>query len=382
MNINYITISIFVIISIMIAGCAGESAAENERLKLDPAKFQTELDGKTTDLFKLENDNGIEIYITNYGGRIVSWLVPDRDGIRADIVLGYDSIEGYLNSNEVFFGALIGRYGNRIADGKFELDGMEYMLAINNPPNHLHGGPNGFHNVVWDAQQISDQQLRLQYFSEDGEEGYPGNLQIQVDYLLNDENELLIDYTAETDQKTVLNLTSHAFFNLTGAGSGTINNHELMLNAEHYTPVDSTLIPTGEIATVSGTPFDFRSSKAIGLDLDQDHEQLAYGAGYDHNFVLTKENQGSPELAATVYDPGSGRVMEVLTTEPGIQFYGGNFLNGSDVGKEGVPYESRSAFCLETQHYPDSPNQSGFPSTVLEPGETYHTVTVYRFSAR
>lgn len=381
MNNKIITIIIIVAVSLMVAGCASEST-ENGNLKLDPMNFQTEIDGKTTDLFKLENDNGIEIYITNYGGRIVSWLVPDRDGIRADIVLGYDSIEGYLNSNEVYFGALIGRFGNRIADGKFELDGVEYTLAINNPPNHLHGGPNGFHNVIWDAQQISDQQLRLNYISADGEEGYPGNLQIQVDYSLNNDNELMIDYTAATDQKTVLNLTNHAFFNLAGAGSGTVNHHELMVIADHYTPVDPTLIPTGEIVPVSGTPFDFRSAKTIGRDLDQDHEQLTFGVGYDHNFVLNRENLGSLELAARVYEPKSGRVMEVLTTEPGLQFYGGNFLNGSDVGKEGVPYEFRSAFCLETQHFPDSPNQPGFPSTALEAGETYHTVTVYRFSTR
>lgn len=381
MNNRIISIIIIVAVSLMIAGCASESA-ENGNLKLDPMNFQTEINGKTTDLFKLENDNGIEIYITNYGGRIVSWLVPDRDGNSADIVLGYDSIEGYLNSNEVYFGALIGRFGNRIADGKFELDGVAYTMAINNPPNHLHGGPNGFHNVVWDAQQISDQQLRLNYISADGEEGYPGILQIQVDYSLNNDNELMIDYTAATDQKTVINLTSHAFFNLAGAGSGTVNNHELMVSADQYTPVDSTLIPTGEIVSVSGTPFDFRSAKTIGHDLDQYHEQLHYGMGYDHNFVLNKENRGSLELAARVYEPESGRVMEVLTTEPGLQFYGGNFLNGSDVGKEGVPYEFRSAFCLETQHYPDSPNQPDFPSTVLEAGETYHTVTVYRFSTR
>ena len=382
MNNRIPVISLVSAISLMIAGCASERADENDNVKLDPMNFQTEINGKSTDLFKLENDNGMVVYITNYGGRIVRWLVPDRDGESDDIVLGYDTIEGYQNSNEVYFGALIGRYGNRIADGKFELDGVEYTLARNNPPNHLHGGPNGFHNVVWDAQLISDQQLRLQYFSSDGEEGYPGNLQIQVDYSLNDENELMIDYTATTDQKTVINLTNHAFFNLAGAASGTVNNHELMVNADEYTPVDSTLIPTGEIATVSDTPFDFRSAKTIGRDLDQDHEQLIFGTGYDHNFVLNKESPGSLELAARVYEPESGRVMEILTTEPGLQFYGGNFLNGADVGKEGVPYEFRSAFCLETQHYPDSPNQPDFPSNVLEPGETYHTVTVYRFITR
>ncbi len=370
------------IVSLMNVGSINKITDDNENSNLDPMNFQTEINGKATDLFKLTNDNGIEIYITNYGGRIVSWLVPDRDGKIADIILGYDSIEGYLNSNEVYFGSLIGRYGNRIAEGTFELDGTEYKLATNNPPNHLHGGPNGFHNVVWDANKISDKQLRLQYLSKDGEEGYPGNLHVQVHYILNNDNELIIDYTAITDQKTVVNLTNHAFFNLAGAGSGTINNHELMINAEHYTPVDSTLIPTGEVAPVSGTPFDFRSGKTIGRDLNVDNPQLGYGMGYDHNFVLSKENQGALELAARVYEPESGRVMEVLTTEPGIQFYGGNFLNGSDAGKEKVPYEFQSAFCLETQHFPDSPNQPDFPSTILEPDDIYHTVSVYRFSTQ
>ena len=378
-KLNILALSLFTVI---LLGCVNERPSVNNNLTLDPMNFQTEINGKSTDLFKLENDNGIEVYITNYGGRIVSWLVPDRDGNRDDIVLGYDSIEGYLNSNEVYFGSLIGRYGNRIAEGKFDLDGVEYTLATNNPPNHLHGGPNGFHNVVWDARQISDKHLRLQYFSEDGEEGYPGNLLVQVHYILNNDNELRIDYTAVTDQKTVVNLTNHAFFNLAGAASGTVNGHELMINAEHFTPVDSTLIPTGEITPVAGTPFDFTSAKPIGRDLEQDNEQLDFGMGYDHNFVLSKETPGALELAARVVEPESGRVMEVLTTEPGIQLYGGNFLDGSDVGKEGKPYEFRTAFCLETQHFPDSPNQPDFPTTVLEPNEIYHTVTVYRFDSR
>ena len=375
-NLKFITLSLFTVI---LWGCDDERIMENNNLNLDAMAFQTEIDGKQTDLFKLENSQGMKIYITNYGGRIVSWNVPDRSGEMADIVLGYDSIEGYLNSNEVYYGALIGRYGNRIANGRFELNGKEYRLDINNPPNHLHGGPKGFHNVVWDAKQIDDKHLRLQYFSENGEEGYPGNLQVQVQYMLNDNNELKIDYTATTDEKTIVNLTNHAFFNLAGAASGTINNHELMVNADHYTPVDSTLIPIGEIEAVEGTPFDFTSSKAIGADLEAENEQLSYGLGYDHNFVLRKEQPGALELAARVYEPGSGRVMEVLTTEPGIQFYGGNFLNGSDIGKEGKPYEFRTAFCLETQHFPDSPNQPNFPSTTLEANEIYHSVSVYRF---
>lgn len=371
------------LISLALLGCEREGPVEtNNHQTLDPMAFQTDIDGKMTDLFKLENDKGMEIYITNYGGRIVSWLVPDRQGTLSDIVLGYDSIEGFLDSNEIYFGALIGRYGNRIADGLFELDGTEYSLATNNPPNHLHGGPGGFHNVVWDAQQISDKHLRLEYFSEDGEEGYPGNLKVQVHYILNNDNELMIDYTAVSDQKTVVNLTNHAFFNLGGAASGTINNHELMINADQYTPVDSTLIPTGEITPVNGTPFDFTSSKPIGADLEEDHEQLEHGLGYDHNFVLNRETDDRLELSARVYEPESGRVMEILTTEPGLQFYGGNFLDGSDVGREGQPYEFRTAFCLEPQHFPDSPNQPDFPSTVMDAGEIYHTVSVYRFSTQ
>lgn len=342
--------------------------------------FETEINGKETDLFKLENDQGMEIYITNYGGRIVSWLVPDRQGQLDDIVLGYDSIDGFLNSNEVYFGALIGRHGNRIAQGSFELDGREYSLATNNPPNHLHGGPEGFHNVVWDAQQISEKHLRLEYYSVDGEEGYPGNLHVQVHYILNNNNELMIDYTAVTDQKTVVNLTNHAFFNLGGAASGTINNHQLLINADRYTPVDSTLIPTGEIVPVSGTPFDFTSQKEIGADLEADNEQLKHGLGYDHNFVLNRETEDKLELAVSVHEPESGRVMEILTTEPGLQFYGGNFLDGLDVGREGKPYEFRTAFCLEPQHFPDAPNQRDFPSTELDTDEIYHTVSVYRFS--
>lgn len=361
-------------------GCDHEKDLEYSNITLESMAFQTEIDGKQTGLFKLENSQGMKIYITNYGGRIVSWLAPDRNGGMADIVLGYDNIEGYLNSNEVYFGALIGRYGNRIAEGRFELDGIEYTLGINNPPNHLHGGPKGFHNVVWDAKQIDDKHLRLQYFSEDGEEGYPGNLQVQVHYILNDNNELKIDYTAMVNEKTVVNLTNHAFFNLAGAANGTINNHELMVNANHFTPVDSTLIPTGEIETVAGTPFDFTTPKAIGADLEIENDQLSHGLGYDHNFVLSKEQTGALELAAKVFEPESGRVLEILTTEPGIQFYGGNFLDGSDIGKEGKPYEFRTAFCLEPQHFPDSPNQQNFPSTTLEPNEIYHSVSVYRLS--
>lgn len=322
----------------------------------------------------------MKVAITNYGGRIVSWLAPDKDGELDDIILGFDSIEGYLNANEIYFGALIGRYGNRIADGEFSLDGEGYELATNNGPNHLHGGPGGFHNVVWDAEQLNDQHLVLTYFSEDGEEGYPGNLNIKVHYILTDDIELKIDYTASSDKETPINLTNHAFFNLAGAASGTINNHELLIEADQFTPVDSTLIPTGEIISVKGTPFDFTAPKAIGEDLNEESAQLYYGEGYDHNFVLNRQNGSDLSRAAKVHDPESGRVLEIYTTEPGIQFYSGNFMDGSDVGKEGKPYEYRTAFCLEPQHFPDSPNQEDFPSTVLKPDSVYHSFSLYRLS--
>ncbi len=372
----------FALLLMILAMASCENAirkpGKSEYVPPDAGNFQTGHNGKKTDLFTLENDRDVKIYITNYGGRIVSWPSPDRHGKMDDIVLGYNTIDGYLNSNEIYFGALIGRYGNRIADGRFDLNGNTYSLVRNNPPNHLHGGIRGFHNVVWDAHQISDRRLRLQYFSADGEEGYPGNLQVQVQYILMDNNDLMIDYIAVTDDKTVINLTSHPFFNLGGAASGIINDHELKINADHYTPVDSTLIPTGEIAPVANTPFDFTSATPIGARLNEVNQQLEYGGGYDHNFVLNKKEEGALELAAHVYEPESGRVLEIFTTEPGIQFYGGNFLDGSDTGREGIPYEYRSAFCLEPQHFPDSPNQPGFPSTTLHPNEFYHTVTVFR----
>ncbi len=364
----------------------GESSSNSREsdtsLPVNKANFQTGRNGKSIDLYVLKNDNGMKVAITNYGGRIVSWLAPGRDGEFDDIVLGFDNIKQYFTAKEKYFGALIGRYGNRIEGGEFTLDGATYNLEKNNAPNSLHGGPGGFHNVVWDARQLDDQHLHLEYHSKDGEEGFPGNLKVQVLYILNDKNELTIDYTATTDEATPVNLTNHAFFNLAGAASGTINNHELMINAEEYTPVDSTLIPTGEIAAVKGTPFDFTEPTAIGERVEADNMQLKYGKGYDHNFVLDKEDPGTLTLAARVHEPESGRVMEVITTEPGIQFYGGNFMDGSDTGKEGKAYEFRTAFCLETQHFPNSPNESGFPSTILQPDEIYHSMSIYRLSVQ
>ncbi len=347
------------------------------------ANFSKTINGKEVKLYTLTNKHGLRADITNYGGRIVTLIVPDKAGVFDDIVTGYHSIDEYLASNEKYFGALVGRYANRIARGKFTIDDTAYTLAINNPPNHLHGGPGGFHHVVWDGEQIDNQTLKLHYLSPDMEEGYPGNLAVTVQYTLNDDNALLIDYLATTDKKTVINPTSHAFFNLKGEGNRTINDHKLKIFADHYTPVDETLIPNGVIAPVADTPFDFSRYTAIGERLDSDHPQLAYGKGYDHNFVLNKDPDiAGPQLAASVYDPVTGRKLEVLTTEPGIQFYGGNFLAGQDTGKRGEAYGRRTSFCLETQHFPDSPNQPAFPTTLLHPGETYESTTCYRFSAR
>ena len=364
-------------IPILLFCCSAEPGGRNPELPIDREDFQTELDGKKTDLYVLQNSTGMKVAITNYGGRIVSWLAPGRNGTFDDVVLGFDSIDGYLNANAVYHGALIGRYGNRIGGGRFELNGREYELATNNGPNHLHGGPGGFHNVVWEARQLDSRHLRLEYFSEEGEEGYPGNLKVQVLYILTDAGELKIDYTAVTDQPTVVNLTNHAYFNLGGTATGTINDHILTINADRYTPVDSTLIPTGELAPVDGTPFDFRNPTRIGERVDAGHRQLEHGNGYDHNYVLNKEEAGTLSLAARVFDPGTGRQLEIRTTEPGLQFYGGNFMNGSDIGKKGIPYEFRTALALETQHFPDSPNRPSFPSTVLRPGEIYHTLSIY-----
>lgn len=334
----------------------------------------------TLKLYSLANANGMKMDVTNYGGRIVTLFTPDKTGKLGDIVLGYDSLKEYLTGN-LYFGSLIGRYGNRIAKGKFSLNGKEYQLALNNGANALHGGPKGFHQVYWKIVSSSPNSVTMTYRSVDGEENYPGNLDVTVTYTLTDANELVIDYEAKTDQETVVNLTHHSFFNLASAGSGDVLNHEMTINANEFTPVDSTLIPTGELRKVKGTPFDFSAPRRIGEQIDQSDEQLKFGKGYDHNFVLRKKaNEFS--LAASVTEPGSGRTMEVWTTEPGLQFYSGNFLNGKDVGKGAKAYPFRSAFCLETQHFPDSPNHSNFPSTVLKPGETYKQKTVYKFGVK
>jgi aldose 1-epimerase len=344
--------------------------------------FGKTADGQQAMLYTLKNAHGMEVAITNFGGTIVSVKVPDRAGKLGDVVLGFDDVAGYESKQDPYFGATIGRYGNRIAKGTFTLDGKQYHLPINNPPNSLHGGSKGFDKRVWTARAYSDgkgQHLALHYLSKDGEEGYPGNLTTDVVFTLGAVNELKIEYSATTDKDTVLNLTNHSYFNLAGQGDGDILKHQLMLAASRFTPIDETLIPTGELRKVSGTPFDFTKAKAIGARIEQPNEQLKFGRGYDHNFVLDS-NGGKMVLAARVTEPTSGRVMEVLTDQPGVQFYSGNFLDGSVKGKDGKVYAHRYAFCLETQHFPDSPNHPAFPSTVLKPGEKFHSITIYRFS--
>ncbi len=329
-------------------------------------------DGKEVFLFTLTNSEGTQIKISTYGGVVTSWVVPDKDEKRSNIVLGFDSLSGYL-ARPPYFGALIGRYGNRIAKGKFKIDGVEYSLAANNGPNHLHGGNKGFDKVVWDATTGNDSipTLLLSYLSKDGEEGYPGNLKVKVQYSLTDKDELKIEYNAETDKATPVNLTNHSYFNLSGDVSNTILNHTLMIEADHYIPVDSTLIPTGEIKSVKGTPFDFTSPKKIGRDIG------SVQGGYDNNWVLNKKGS-SLQKVAVLSDSVSGRSLEVYTTEPGLQFYTGNFLDGKFINRDGKPINLHSALCLETQHFPDSPNKPDFPSTILKPGDKYHTVTVYK----
>jgi aldose 1-epimerase len=332
-------------------------------------------------LYTLSNSQGVRATITNYGGIVVSLVTPDRNGRPGDIVLGFDNLERYLQPHP-HFGALIGRYGNRIGKARFTLNGVEYKLAANNGENHLHGGRKGFDKVFWEARESSTPEgraLELTYLSKDGEENYPGNLSTKVVYTLTDKNELKIDYSATTDKDTVVNLTNHSYFNL--AGEGDILGHVVKLNADRFTPVDAGLIPTGELRSVQGTPFDFNTPTAIGARINQDDEQLRFGKGYDHNWVLTSGG-GALAQAAEVFEPKTGRVLEVWTTEPGVQFYTGNFLDGTIQGKGGRVYAHRSGFCLETQHFPDSPNKPAFPSTVLRAGGSYRTTTVWKFSAR
>ena len=340
--------------------------------------FEKTIDGKQTHLYTLKNKNGVVATFTNYGGRIVSLLVPDKNGKLTDVVLGFESVDGFINSTEHYYGATIGRYGNRIAKGKFKLDGKEYQSSINNTPNMLHGGTNGYQSVVWDGKQIDSTTLELTYLSKDMEEGFPGNLNVKVTYSLTDDNEFKAVYEATTDKNTVVNLTNHAFFNLNGEGSGSILGHLVQIDADNYIPVDSTLIPLGKIEKVAGTPFDFTKPTTIGQRINDDNVQLKNGKGYDHNFVLNKHDIKTP--IATVIGDKSGIKMEVFTEEPGLQFYSGNFMQAKNAMKRGIKDEFRTSFAMETQHYPDSPNQPQFPSTELKPGQTYKTQSLYKFS--
>lgn len=360
----------------------GEPAASPAARGVTRGPFGMLRNQTPVEVYTLTNANGVELRAMTYGAIITSLKVPDRSGRFDDVVLGFDEIDGYLK-DPPYFGALIGRYGNRIAKGRFTLDGTTWTLATNNGPNHLHGGVKGFDKVLWNAVQAESAEgvsVTFTRTSPDGEEGYPGNLQVSVRYLLTDQNELTIDYRATTDRATPVNLTQHSYFNL-AAGAGDILGHELTLNASRFTPVDATLIPTGEVVPVDGTPFDFRKATAIGARINADDVQLKNGKGYDHNWVLDRSGAGLTR-AADVFEPTTGRTLEVATTEPGLQFYSGNFLDGTITGKGGRVYTHRSGFCLETQHFPDSPNQPDFPSTILRPGQIYSSKTVLTFGVR
>ncbi|MGB6648981.1 MAG: aldose epimerase family protein, partial [Bacteroidota bacterium] len=361
-NLNTISKGALLLALTLLTQCGEQPDMDFQKIRL----YGTTASGDSVHEYTLRNSQGMEVTILDYGGVVTTLRVPDWWGQSQDVVLGYDSLDGYLSDN-AYLGAIIGRYGNRIAGGRFKLDGTRYTLATNNGPNHLHGGERGFDKVVWSADENESREgksLVLRYASPDGEEGYPGNLSARVEYSLTEENELRIEYQATSDSPTIVNLTNHSYFNLAGAGNGNILDHELMINADRFTPVNEVLIPTGELRPVEGTPMDFLSPSAIGARISLPDQQLNAGGGYDHNWVLNREGD-KLMLAARVHEKGSGRVMEVFTTEPGLQFYSGNFLDGSAVGKGGVPYEHRFGFCLETQHFPDSPNQEKFPSTVL-----------------
>ncbi len=353
---------------------------DNNKAGLKEAEFQKIIDGKKTDLFILRNNKGMEVAVTNYGGAVLAIMVPDKNGIYANVIQGHDSIDNVINSHEPFLSTIIGRYGNRIAKGKFELDGKEYSLTINNGPNSLHGGPTGFHKRVWDASQTADNTIDLHYTAQDGEEGFPGKLDVTVTYSVTDDNEFCITYKATTDKKTLVNLTHHGFFSLSGieTPTATIDNNIVTINADFYTPIDEVSIPTGEILKVEGTPMDFRTAHTVGSRIDDKFQQLEFGAGYDHCYVLNKAEQDALTFAAKCVEPNSGRSMEVYTTEPGVQLYTSNWHNGF-AGAHGATFPRRSAICFETQHFPDTPNKGHFPSCVLSPGETYTQHTIYKF---
>jgi aldose 1-epimerase len=381
-----------VVVGALLAACSSPSSEStsstsampqpNKYLSTEP--FGQTADGQPITMISLRNQHGIEVRVMTYGGIILSIKTPDKSGASGDVVLGHDTAAEYF-TNPPFIGALIGRYGNRIAKGKFTLDGHEYTLATNNGANHLHGGTKGWDQALWTAEPFQGKEgpgVVLTHTSADGDEGYPGTVKAKVTYTLTDDNRLRVEYSATTDKPTVINLTQHSYFNLSAGKSADILGHDLMINAAQYTPVDDGLIPTGEIASVEKTPFDFRTPTAIGVRINDKNTQLERGKGYDHNWVLTRVASGGLQLAARVEEPASGRTLEVLTTEPGLQFYSGNFLDGTIKGKGGVMIAHRSGFCLETQHFPDSPNHANFPSTVLRPGETYSSTTVFTFGVK
>lgn len=382
---NYFKLFSVLTIATTLCACRQQNKTDQNAIETEAdtslsARFDTTINNKQVKLYALTNKNKVKALFTNYGGRLVSLVVPDEKGKLVDVVVGLKSVSDYINATEPYFGATIGRYGNRIAKGTFSIDGKTYTSSINNAPNTLHGGKMGFQYVVWDAAQPNPQTLVLTYLSKDMEEGYPGNLKVKVTYSLNDENELGMEYEATTDKKTVVNLTNHAFFNLNGEGSGDILNHILQINANNYTPVDTTLIPTGKIEPVAKTPFDFTSPTTIGKRINENNEQLKNGKGYDHNYVLNNANSNQLNFAAKVIGDKSGIVMEIFTQEPGLQFYSGNFMQSKNTFKGGTKDDFRTAFCLETQHFPDSPNQPQFPSTLLKPGQVYKTISTYKFS--
>lgn len=369
---------LFLLVIIAFFSCTQKTVTIIEKQAFDTISID-----KKISLYTLENKNGLVLQVTNFGARIITLFTPDKNGKMEDIVLGYENIGRYLNNTgERFLGATIGRYGNRIAKGKFSIDSLTYNVPQNNNGQSLHGGVQGFDMVVWNIDSVSVNTIHFSYLSVDGEQGYPGNLNVKMIYTLTNDNELKIVYSATTDKKTPINLTHHSFFNLKGEGNGTINDHVLYINADKYTPVDSVLIPTGEIADVENTPFNFRTPTTIGLRIDEDNAQLKMGKGYDHNFVLNRKTTNEMELAASIYEPTSGRFMEVFTTEPGLQFYGGNFFGGITVGKYGKTLNFREAIALETQHFPDSPNQPNFPTTILSPGQVYSHTCTYKFSVK
>jgi aldose 1-epimerase len=369
-----------IVAAFLLFACACNYSNEN-RAGIKKEAFDKTMDGKQISLWTLKNKNGMEMSVTNFGGKVVTLFVPDKNGNMVDVVTGFESIDKYIQSNELYFGAAIGRVGNRISRGKFAIEGKEYSVVTNNGPNHLHGGERGLHAVVWDAKQTASNKLVLTYDSQDMEEGYPGKMEIKMVYQLTDDNGFEIEYYATTDKTTLCNLTHHSYFNLNGEGNGSILDHELYINAKGFTITDGDLIPTGEIVPVAGTPLDFTTPIAIGEHILDDYMPLQNGFGYDHNFVIDKKSEGV-ELVATAVAPSTGIKMDVYTDQPGIQFYSGNFMDGREIGLTGKAYKYRSAFCLETQKFPDAPNKPQFPSVILKPGDTYRHTCIYKFSVK